>query len=119
MRRLIQLAIGGSILALGTGMILSLPPVRGEDPPKLPLIEKLSEKNYTETIPGTKVTFEMVAVPGGTYLMGSPDGEKGRNPDEGPQHPFTVKGFWVGKCEVTWDEFDTFWRGRPGKKEDK
>ncbi|MFM7151898.1 MAG: formylglycine-generating enzyme family protein, partial [Gemmataceae bacterium] len=50
---------------------------------------------------------------------GSPDSEKGRNPDEGPQHPVTVKGFWVGKCEVTWDEFDTFWRGRPGKKEDK
>jgi formylglycine-generating enzyme required for sulfatase activity len=51
--------------------------------------------------------------------MGSPASEKDRNADEGPQHPVTVKGFWIGKCEVSWDEFDVYWRGRPGKKEDK
>ena len=34
--------------------------------------------NYVETIRDTKVTFDMVAIPGGTFSMGSPAGEKGR-----------------------------------------
>lgn len=63
---------------------------------------------YTEKIPGTKVTFEMVGVPGGTFKMGSAPDEPGRDPDEGPQHEVTVKPFWIGKFEVTWDEYDQF-----------
>jgi formylglycine-generating enzyme required for sulfatase activity len=78
-----------------------------------------SHKKYEETIPGTKVKFTMVPIPGGTYVRGSPPGEKGRKPDEGPQHPVEIKPFWMGACEVTWDEFDAYWRGRPGKKTDK
>jgi hypothetical protein len=27
---------------------------------------------YTETIPGTKISFDMIAVPGGAFVMGSP-----------------------------------------------
>ncbi len=65
-------------------------------------------KPYTETIPGTNVKFEMVPIPGGTFLMGSPPGEAGRNEDEGPQHLVTVQPFWMGKTEVTWDEYDVF-----------
>ena len=64
--------------------------------------------SYTETIPGTKITFEMVGVPGGTFRMGSPADEQGRDPDEGPQHDVTVKPFWIGKHEVTWDEYDQY-----------
>ena len=63
---------------------------------------------YTETIPGTKVTFEMVGVPGGTFRMGSPNDEPGRDPDEGPAHDVTVRPFWIGKLEVTWDEYDQY-----------
>ena len=63
---------------------------------------------YTETIPGTKVTFDMVAVPGGTFTMGSPANEAGRAADEGPAHPVRIAPFWMGKTEVTWDEYDTF-----------
>jgi formylglycine-generating enzyme required for sulfatase activity len=76
-------------------------------------------KAYNENIPGSEVKFEMLAIPGGTFLMGSPESEKGRNADEGPQHPVTIRPFWMGKCEVTWDEFDLFWRAKPGGKEDK
>jgi formylglycine-generating enzyme required for sulfatase activity len=76
-------------------------------------------KAYTETIPGSSVKFEMLPIPGGTFLMGSPPDEKGRNADEGPQHPVTIRPFWMGKCEVTWDEFDLYWRDKPGGKEDK
>jgi formylglycine-generating enzyme required for sulfatase activity len=76
-------------------------------------------KSYTETIVGTKVTFDMVAIPGGEFLMGSPPNEKDRKDDEGPQHPVKIRPFWMGKYEVTWDEFDQYWRGKPGQKEDK
>jgi formylglycine-generating enzyme required for sulfatase activity len=65
-------------------------------------------KPYVETITGSDVKFEMVPIPGGTFLMGSPPGEPKRLPDEGPQHEVALGPFWMGKCEVTWDEYDTF-----------
>src|SRR6478672_6622795 len=40
---------------------------------------------YTEKIPGTEVSFEMIPIPGGEFLMGSPKDEAGRGDDEGPQ----------------------------------
>ncbi len=64
--------------------------------------------SYTETIPGTKVSFEMIAVSGGNFTMGSPASEKGRNADEGPQHDVELRPFWIGKTEVTWDEYDLY-----------
>ena len=48
----------------------------------------------------------MVALPGGTFMMGSPPNEKGRLENEGPQHRVTVKPFAIGKYEVTFDEWD-------------
>lgn len=71
-------------------------------------------KKYTDTIAGTKVTFEMVPIPGGEFLMGSPDSEAKRKADEGPQHKVKLDPFWMGKCEVTWDEYDLF--GYPEEK---
>ncbi len=65
-------------------------------------------KPYTETIPGTSVKFEMLPIPGGTFTMGSPDSEKDRKADEGPPHQVTIRPFWMGKFEVTWNEYDIF-----------
>ena len=63
---------------------------------------------YTETIPNTKITFDMVPIPAGTFTMGSPDNEAGRGADEGPQHKVTLPAFYMGTKEVTWDEYDEF-----------
>lgn len=63
-------------------------------------------KPYVETIPGTDVKFEMVPIPGGTFKMGSPANEPGRSDDEGPAHLVAIRPFWMGKYEVTWDEYD-------------
>ena len=75
---------------------------------------KTAHQNYTETIvgsDGSKVPFDMVAIPGGEFLMGSPDTEANRNKeDEGPQVKVRIKPLWVGKCEVSWDEFDLYFR---------
>jgi formylglycine-generating enzyme required for sulfatase activity len=63
---------------------------------------------YTQTIPGTEVSFEMVPVPGGEFLMGSPPSEAERADDEGPQVRVKVAPFWIGKHEVTWAEYHSF-----------
>jgi formylglycine-generating enzyme required for sulfatase activity len=65
-------------------------------------------KPYTDTIPDTKVTFDMVPVAGGSFTLGSPTTEPGRKDDEGPQVKVTVKPFWMSAREVTWDEYDLF-----------
>ena len=65
-------------------------------------------KPYTEKITGTEVTFDLVPIPGGDFVMGSAESETGRNPDEGPQHTMKIAPFWMGKCEVTWDEYDVW-----------
>src|SRR4051812_1592563 len=50
-----------------------------------------------------KVPLEMVLVPAGTFMMGSPDGE-GRD-DEHPQHQVTLRSFSIGRFEVTQAQF--------------
>jgi formylglycine-generating enzyme required for sulfatase activity len=67
-----------------------------------------AHQSYTETIPGTAVTFEMVAIPGGTFAMGSAAGERGRGADEGPAHEVRIAPFWMEKTETTWNEYDAF-----------
>jgi formylglycine-generating enzyme required for sulfatase activity len=63
---------------------------------------------YTETIPNTQITFDMVPIPAGTFTMGSPDNEADRGADEGPQHKVTLPAFYMAAKEVTWSEYDEF-----------
>jgi formylglycine-generating enzyme required for sulfatase activity len=50
---------------------------------------------------------EMVVMPAGKFIMGSPDGEQGHNPDESPRHSVTFAlQFAVGRFAVTFDEWD-------------
>lgn len=63
---------------------------------------------YKVRIPGSDVEFEMVPIPGGKFMMGSPEDEDGRRADEGPQVEVTLKPYWMGKHEVTWGEYFLF-----------
>lgn len=60
------------------------------------------------TIPGTTVAFELVYLPGGIFRMGSPPEEAGRHEDEWPVHEVAVSPFWMGRHEVTYDEYEIF-----------
>ncbi len=51
---------------------------------------------------------EMVSIPGGSFMMGSPDNEEGRRGNEGPQHKVYIKAFKMGKYEVTVGQFKLF-----------
>jgi formylglycine-generating enzyme required for sulfatase activity len=68
-------------------------------------------KPYTEQIGNTGVTFDMVPIPGGRFLMGSPADEADRQDDEGPQVEVELEPFWMGKHEVTWDEYELWAMG--------
>ena len=63
---------------------------------------------YTETIAGTEISFDMVPVPAGTFLFGSPANEVGRQEDEGPQREVAIDAFWMMSTEATWDLFEIF-----------
>ena len=66
-------------------------------------------KPYTQRIPDSDVTFDMAPIPAGKFLMGSPADEPHRKADEGPQFEVRVDSFWMGKCVVTWPEYEAFY----------
>ena len=63
---------------------------------------------YKVTIPGSNVSFHMEPIPAGMFVMGSPNGEAGRDDLEGPQRKFNVEPFWMARNEVTWGEYKVF-----------
>lgn len=65
---------------------------------------------YVANIPGTEITFEMMPIPGGTFSMGSEDPKK---PDQGPVFSVAIEPFWMGKHEITWEEFEEFMKLTP------
>jgi formylglycine-generating enzyme required for sulfatase activity len=65
-------------------------------------------KPYAELIEHTELSIKMVPIPGGEFLMGSPDDEDGRDEGEGPQRKVKISPFWMGKCEITWDQYDVW-----------
>jgi formylglycine-generating enzyme required for sulfatase activity len=65
-------------------------------------------KAYTELIEHTDAKIEMVPIPGGKFTMGSPESEKGRKADEGPQHEVEISPFWMARCEIAWDAYDVW-----------
>jgi formylglycine-generating enzyme required for sulfatase activity len=68
--------------------------------------DEATMKPYTDIIPGTDAKFDMLPIKGGKFMMGSPEGEEGRQADESPQREVEIEPFWMGKCEITWQEYE-------------
>ncbi len=71
---------------------------------------------YGESIPGSALTIDMVPIPSGGFLMGSPKTEKGRRDDEGPVRKVDVDPFWMASHETTWDLYKLFMARELDKK---
>ncbi|GET35887.1 formylglycine-generating enzyme family protein [Microseira wollei] len=71
-----------------------------------------SARYFTEDL-GNGVGIEMVAIPGGTFLMGSPETEEGRLKNESPQHQVTVKPFFMGKYPITQEQWQAVMGNNP------
>ena len=63
--------------------------------------EKTGEAGFFREGLGNDVTLDMVAIPEGTFQMGSPETEEGHEDNESPQHQVTVKPFFLGKYPIT------------------
>lgn len=50
----------------------------------------------------------MIAIPSGSFTMGSPAAETGRQPEEGPAVKVTLPAFWIEEHETTYDEYVLF-----------
>ena len=66
-------------------------------------------ETFTETVPGTNAAIRMVAVPGGEFLLGSPENEPRRRSDEGPQKRVRISRFFMAETEITWRQFWSFY----------
>ena len=71
------------------------------------------EAEYFTADLGNGVSLEMVSIPGGKFLMGSPENEKGRNSRESPQHPVTFPPFFIGKYPVTQAQWQAVMNNNP------
>jgi formylglycine-generating enzyme required for sulfatase activity len=104
----VQVGPYGGLASLADNDNITIPDIHERIVKKTTVAEEAQMQLYTNTIPGTRVSFVMVPVKGGEFVMGSPDGEEGRKPDEGPQHKVKISPFWMGRCEVTWNEYELF-----------
>jgi len=86
-------------LVVATGLVVAgKSTVRAGEPPA----------RYTETVTtkaGAKLSFDMILIPGGTFLMGSPPSEAGRAEHEGPQRRVRVSPFYLCTTETRMDLF--------------
>ncbi|RKZ75279.1 MAG: hypothetical protein DRR19_29420 [Candidatus Parabeggiatoa sp. nov. 1] len=72
-------------------------------------------RQQVENING--VPLEMVYIPRGTFMMGSPENEKGRFKDEGPQHRVTVQPFYISKYPITQAQWQAVMGNNPSRFE--
>ena len=90
-----------------------LPPGLVKEPPaggRFVKVEQGYMIPYQATIPGTDAKFEMQPIPGGEFMLGSPEGEAGRKADEGPLVEIEIEPFWMSTYEVTWAEYKSYMR---------
>ncbi|MBO3457449.1 SUMF1/EgtB/PvdO family nonheme iron enzyme [Aetokthonos hydrillicola Thurmond2011] len=67
---------------------------------------------FTEDL-GNGVTLDMVEIPGGKFVMGSPSTEKDRSNSESPQHNVTIKPFFMGKFTITQQQYQAIMGKNP------
>ena len=78
-------------------------------------------KKYTETVrtqSAEKLSFEMVLIPAGSFLMGSPAGQIGRADNEGPQHLVRLDPFYLCTTETTLELFLAYYQETVSAKKD-
>jgi formylglycine-generating enzyme required for sulfatase activity len=74
----------------------------------------LEAKYFVEDL-GNGITLEMVQIPGGTFMMGSPDTEAQRSNVESPQHRVTVPAFYMGRYQVTQAQYQAIMGNNPSR----
>jgi formylglycine-generating enzyme required for sulfatase activity len=85
-----------------------LPGQRGNSPKVRGFLEPLRQS----------LDLQLVEIPAGSFLMGSPASEEGHQADEGPQHEVKLESFFLGRTPITqaqWREVAQ-WQEGPGER---
>lgn len=61
--------------------------------------DEKNEESKTFYVRG--VSFKMIFVKGGTFMMGSSEGDEDTQPDERPRHKVTLSDFYIGEIRVS------------------
>ena len=77
-------------------------------------------KDYEEVAPkANQAKYKMIALKGGEFLMGSPEGEhEDRTDDEGPQKKVQIEPFWIGQTEIPWALYKPFYENGIARNKD-
>ncbi|MEO6595498.1 MAG: formylglycine-generating enzyme family protein [Planctomycetota bacterium] len=97
---------GGRAAEAGAAVVDAKAPAVSEPRDRGPLPGQDDFVAYRQQMPDGNGGFEMMPIAGASFTMGSPANEPGRGEDEGPQLQVHVEPFWLGKCEVTWADYD-------------
>jgi len=128
MRHLSNIRIFAAIIVVATGALCSadttLAPVNINASISTSIITSARglPKKYTETVTpvsGGKLTFDMVLIPGGEFLMGSSDKEVGRKDNEGPRHKVRLEPFYLCTTETTYELFWIYYEETVQRDRDK
>jgi formylglycine-generating enzyme required for sulfatase activity len=65
-------------------------------------------QTYEQEIPDTDISFKMIAIPAGKFMIGSTNPMS--NNDELPQKEIELSGFWIAEHEVTFAEWDLYFK---------
>ena len=102
------------VITLATCLVVTMATDTTASQDKLP-------KKYTETImtkDGKRVSFEMALIPSGSFTMGSPADETGRQDHEGPQHEVRLEPFYLCTKETTIELFLAYYQETVSAKRD-
>ena len=68
---------------------------------------------------GDGIKLEMVLIPSGRFIMGSPESEFGRRGDETQHEVIISKDFYLGKYEVTQEQWERVMGNNPSSEKGK
>lgn len=94
------------LVSCGSSEPTSIPEPSGPETGQTVLSETAVDSDFaptTDEIPETGEAIELVPVPGGTFTM--------IDEDSGNRHEVAVDSFWIGKYEITWDQYNLFAQG--------
>ena len=65
----------------------------------------------------SSLDLQLVEIPAGSFLMGSPASEEGHQADEGPQHEVKLESFWLGRTPITQAQWREVAQWKEGPRE--
>jgi formylglycine-generating enzyme required for sulfatase activity len=86
---------------------------------KQPAISADGMKPFTDKVPKAgDSTLDLIPVPGGEFVIGSPEAEANRATSEGPQKKVKIEPFWMAKVETTWALYHPYMENKMARNKD-